>query len=145
MEEKESLDSGHPVDLVIDIHDRKSTSQTSRNEDQSKNGSEGQQLSGYTGESHLSWKRKEQHPSHETDEDSVTPDLKEEPVEAENSQSDDDAEYITGVKSTVILMAVTGACFILLLDISIIATVSLEYHLDIDIQSNSVFHRQFLA
>jgi hypothetical protein len=34
-------------------------------------------------------------------------------------------EYVTGVKLAVVIIAVTGACFLMLLDTSIVATVGL--------------------
>jgi len=80
-----------------------------------------------TAEGYLSEKTAEGYQTHES-EDTVVSDPKEIPSKSEKSNDEngnEQEEYVTGLKALLILGAVTGACFILLLDTSIISTVRL--------------------
>jgi hypothetical protein len=67
--------------------------------------------------------------SEKTNENSHAQDIDpEEPPRESLSRTRTDAsdwEYVTGIKLAVVIIAVTGACFLMLLDTSIVATVSL--------------------
>jgi hypothetical protein len=97
------------------------------------------------GEGEYSEKTTEDH-SRESDDTAVV-DLKGSPAKQEEKEKSrdeaNDEGHLTGVKMLVVLAAVTGACFIMLLDTSIVATVSL-LHLLISISgSYSAANRQF--
>lgn len=80
-----------------------------------------------TAEGYLSEKTAEGYQTHES-EDTEVSDPKEIPSKSEKSNDEngnEQEEYVTGLKALLILGAVTGACFILLLDTSIISTVRL--------------------
>jgi hypothetical protein len=114
MENNKTLELRSGGGLTSAIDDEKIESFEKHDGGQSKTGTEG----------YLSEKAAEGYLSHES-EDTVLADPQDTPTKPEaHSQVTTDDEYITGIKAILILAAVTGACFIMLLDISIIATVS---------------------
>jgi hypothetical protein len=101
-----------------------------------------------TAEGYMSERTRDGYQTHESD-DTAVGDLKEKHPKPEKKFSDEteneEEEYVTGAKVLLILGAVTGACFILLLDMSIISTVCLPLHLVLVQSSNFLINRPFLA
>jgi hypothetical protein len=143
MEDKETLElqiGGATSDM-----DEEKTESLGKEEDvtKSKPASEGY-LSDKTTTGDLSEKLKEESPSHKSDNTAI-PDLDNAAAKfAETPQPTAD-DYIQGFKGKIILSAVTGACFIMLLDIAIIATVNLQHPwVNFNI-SNATTNRQSLV
>ena len=117
MENKETLEPQSGGDLTSPIDEDKIGSFEKQDDG-------GQPKSEKAAEGDVPERTKEGYLSHGS-EDTIIADPQETPPRPEeNPQVTTDDEYVTGIKAMLILAAVTAACFIMLLDISIVATVS---------------------
>lgn len=143
MEDKETLELRRGC-ATSDMDEEKVES-LGKEEDvtKSKPASEGY-LSDKTTTGDLSEKLKEESPSPESDNTAVH-DLNNAAAKLEETPQPAADDYIQGFKGKIILAAVTGACFIMLLDIAIIATVNLQHPwVNFNI-SNATINRQSLV
>lgn len=125
MEDKETLEPQSGDEAIFDIHEEKIESlRKDEGVAKSTSASEGY-LSEKTTAGDVFETRKEESLSHES-EDTAMPDSSNAPAKLEETIQPAADEHIEGLKAKIILAAVTGACFIMLLDISIISTVSLR-------------------
>lgn len=116
MHQKESLQEQNGVGVTVDAQrDKIEYSDKNRGGYQSEKYDNGS----------MSEKAREGYTTHESD-DTVVSTPTEAPVNTEEKPDDDqEEEPLSGIKVMLVLTAVGGVCFILLLDLSIIATVSL--------------------